>query len=109
MINFDAGKLTSKITIQRDCGKTRDAHGQPVENWEQFHECWAQIKPTSGRERYIDQQLLAEATHEVAIRYKAGITPKMRVLYGSRIFDITVVHDIEERHVEMRLICKELV
>lgn len=105
---MEATKLNCRITIQ-SATTTRGGTGEEIKSWSTFHECFAAIKPTSGTEKYINQQLIAEATHQVAIRFKTGITPKMRVLYGTRVFDIQAVHDIDERHGEMRLICKELV
>ena len=105
---MDAAKLNSKIIIQQKAAPF-DANGEPDGTWSTFATVFACIKPTGGTERYINQQVVSEATHQIAIRYKSGITPKMRVLYGSRVFDIVQVHDREERHTEMWLVCKELV
>ncbi len=106
---MEAGKLNRQITIQMQ-RKTRDGYGAETVTWATLKAgLWARIKPISGGERYINQQLIAEVTHEVTIRFYAGILPTMRVLYGNRTFDILAVHDIDERHEEMRLQCKELV
>jgi len=104
-----AGELNRQITIQI-AQKTRDAAGAETLTWATFASgVWSRIKPTSGNERYINQQMIAEVTHEITIRYRYGIKPTMRILYGRRTFDILAMHDVDEGHYEIRLICKELV
>lgn len=105
---MDAGKLNRCIAIQTSSA-IRDSYGAETLAWTAFATAWARITPTGGSERYINRQIVAEATHEIAIRYVAGVTPKMRVLYGSRVFDILQVHNLDEKNVELRLICRELV
>ena len=55
------------------------------------------------------QQMQADVTHRVRFRYVAGVTAKMRVLYGARIFNVLSVINPEERNREIVLMCKELV
>ena len=43
----------------------------------------------------------------IIIRYLSGIVPKMRVKYGSRIFDILSVINVSERNRELQLMCRE--
>jgi len=43
----------------------------------------------------------------VHIRYLPGITPKDRVNYQGRLFDILAVNNRDEANFEMELICKE--
>lgn len=104
---METGKLRSRIIIQQK-SSAFDAAGEPGGAWTTFATVWASIKPSGGGERYVNQQVIANVSHEIGIRFNSGITPKMRVLYGSRVFDILAVHDIDERHIEMRLICQEL-
>jgi SPP1 family predicted phage head-tail adaptor len=68
---------------------------------------WGAVEPASVREYITAQQMAAEATTTIRIRYHPGITPKMRVLYGTRTYDIQGIIDVDERHIEMRLICIE--
>jgi SPP1 family predicted phage head-tail adaptor len=68
---------------------------------------WAAVEPASVREYVTAQQMAAEATTTIRMRYHAGVKPKMRVLYGSRVFDIQGIMDVDERHIELRLICIE--
>lgn len=41
--------------------------------------------------------------------YRADITTASRVLVGTRIFQVDGIRDPEDRHVELELLCRELV
>jgi SPP1 family predicted phage head-tail adaptor len=105
---FHAGKLIHSITIQKNT-PTRDASGAEIESWSTHADRKSWIRPLTGNEKYVNQQILATADYAMGIRYCAGATSKMRVKYGSRYFDIKHIADPEERHHEMILLCKELV
>ena len=48
-----------------------------------------------------------QVTHRIKMRYVAGLTNKMRLVFGTRTFDILDIDNVEERNVEMILTCKE--
>lgn len=104
---MNPGKLRHKIAIERKT-TIKDAEGISKESWVQFTAPWAAIIPLIGREKIQAAAISAEASIRVEIRYKAGITAEMRVNYGGRILELVAPPlDIEERHVEMHLYCKE--
>jgi SPP1 family predicted phage head-tail adaptor len=102
------GKLRHKITIQ-EYSAARDSFGAETEGWNDKASVFASITPISGKEYFASQQLNAEVTTKITIRYLEGITPKMRVVFGDRIFEIVSVLNFEERNVELNLMCKESV
>jgi len=106
-----AGKLSKRITIQTPT-ETADSYGEPDLSWSSYHECWASIEPVSGRELVASQQTQAMVSHLVRIRYKAGVTPRMRVKYmkdgTARYFGIGSVVNVDERNEEMQLACSEV-
>ena len=54
-------------------------------------------------------QVNDEVTHIVKMRYLAGFTPvRHRLVLEGRVLNILAVLDIEERHREMQVHCKEL-
>ena len=103
-----AGRLRFAVTIQVTTDSTNSL-GEPVESWATMTggSVQADIEPISGREFQAVQMIAAETTHKVTIRYLSGVTPKHRVLYGSRVFDILAVRDVEERGRVMELLCRE--
>ncbi len=67
--------------------------------------------PSCGFKRlfqhFAAQSTQADVTHRITLRYMSGITPKMRVNYNSRIFDILSVINVGERNRELQLMCRE--
>jgi SPP1 family predicted phage head-tail adaptor len=68
---------------------------------------YASVRPLQGRELYKAQQLVAEVTHKVVIRYRVGVKSNMTVLFDGRVFDIQYVMDPDEQKVELWLFCLE--
>jgi SPP1 family predicted phage head-tail adaptor len=105
------GPLRNLVDVQEPVETTNDV-GEPVETWAAItggDDVWASIEPISGREFQVLQQIAAETTHKVILRYISGVTPKMRVLFGSRTLDILAVRNLEERGRYLELLCRERV
>lgn len=105
---MNAGQLRHRVTIQQ-LTRVEDEGGGHEENWADVATVWAAIKPMRGSERYEAQQVQSTLTHKVTIRYRAGIKPQMRILYGNRIFEVEAVIDVDERHKWLELLCSEVV
>jgi SPP1 family predicted phage head-tail adaptor len=103
-----AGQLRHKVTIQTS-SEAQGATGDITTTWSTFATVNASIEPVYGREFFNNRQLSAEITHLVEIRYLSGVRPKMRILFGTRYFDIEQVVNDKERKVKHILMCKELV
>lgn len=103
-----AGDLRHRVTIQQ-LVTVYDEYNQPVEMWQDLTTVWAAIEPLSGREYWQAKAVNAEVTHRVRMRYRAGITPEMRLVFNGRVFEILAVLNLEERNIELQLLCKEAV
>lgn len=90
------GKLRHRITIQEPT-ETTDNHGGYTESWSTFATVWARISPMSASEKHFADKLEEEVTHKIKIRSLSGLSAKMRIQFGSRIFKIVGHRDIEER------------
>ena len=101
-----AGELKHLILIQSKT-VTQDDLGEEVETWATFHTAKARINPTQGGKTEDGNQVQSETSHKIMIRHKAGITPSMRVKFGSRIFDINFARNIFEDSFWLELNCKE--
>ena len=102
-----AGRLRHNVTIQQDTGSVRDASGHPTPSWTTLVQCPASVEPLSGQEFWTAQQMAAGVTHRVRIRYYPGITSQMRVLHRNRYLNIEAVRNLDERDIELELLCKE--
>ena len=68
----------------------------------------AAIWPMSSKEQLDAMKLESVATHKIRIRYRAGITSKNRIVFGSRVFNILGAPiDFEERGRQLDFIVSE--
>lgn len=85
-----------------------DSFGGQTATWSTAATVWGKVEPLSGREMWQAQQVRPDVSHKVTIRHYSGLTPKHRLLVDSaRVFSIEAVLDIEDRHRQMVLMCKE--
>ena len=102
---MNIGKMRHRITFQRQSSEKDELAGYQDE-WIDVASTWAQISPVSGRE-YLTQMRQTLVTDKVYCRYRAGITPKMRIRFGDRVFRIISVLNWEERNEGLTIMCEE--
>jgi SPP1 family predicted phage head-tail adaptor len=100
------GSRKRRIRLERKNG-VKDAFGQVEDTWVLVAVTWAGIRTLSGGEALRAQAMVPEASVELEIRYRPGVTAAMRAVYGARIFDIGLVDDVEARHETLVLTCTE--
>ena len=109
-IMIKAGKYNKVISIQkRDYDKERNStpYGNSRPIWKNVATVRASVEPLQGREYFSGPFQMGENIICVRIRYLEGITNKMRIKYGKRLFDIYSVIDSMESYRELQLMCKE--
>ena len=62
----------------------------------------------NGRELLNAQQISAEITTRVRIRYNSSVTSEHRVVIGGRTLEIVSVINPAERDITQHLLCKEV-
>lgn len=102
-----AEKMRHRITFQKQPEDTSTL-GSYEAAWVDVATVWAQISPVSGKE-YFGQMRENTVSHKIYCRYRAGISPKMRIRFGTRIFRIISVLNWEERCEGLTIMCEELV
>lgn len=101
------GKLKHRVTLQ-EYTATRDSYGAELEAWVDIATAWASVEPLTGKEYFQTQQINAEISTKVTIRFKAGVAAKMRLIYNDRVFEIISVINTEEKDVQLVLMCREM-
>jgi SPP1 family predicted phage head-tail adaptor len=106
-------KLQQRITIQRR-SSTLDAYGQEINSWSDIGTVWAEVKPLSGREKMRTNAMVVESqlTHQVTVRYSTLFLPSTsadawRILFESRIFNITASWNVDESNKTIIFDCTE--
>jgi len=101
------GDLRHQVLLQR-YALLQDALDEPIETWATISTAWAKISPVTGQEFFAADQLNSSVDHKITVRYIAGLSPKDRVLFGTRIFNIEAILDTDERRRYLTLMASEL-
>lgn len=105
-----AKNLRQKITIQKNA-ETVDARGQISGEWSDVATRYAHLIKMSGREATASNQLYAQATWRVRLRWERDLTisENYRIKYGDIYLLIGSVTNVKERNQEYQLLCSEVV
>jgi len=103
-----AGKLRRRVTLQSVATSSNGVGGKTSAAPTTVATVWASVEPLSGGELLRAQQMQSNLSHRVTIRHRSGVTPRMRVAYQGRRFEIAAVIDPEERHERLVLLCSEV-
>lgn len=101
-----AGDLRHSIIIQVP-QRSRDTVGGAVDTFVTWATVWAAIEPLSGKRYMEGKQLNAEVDGVVRIRYRAGVLPTMRILFGSKILQIVSIINPREKNEELQIMYRE--
>lgn len=85
-----AGQLRDWLTIERQT-VTRDALGGAISTWATWTETWGELRPASGRERFLNFQTIPEATYKCRIRWIDGLTTADRIVCEGVTYDILYI------------------
>lgn len=105
---MQSGALRHRVELQR-VTVAADSHGDQVKSWATLAEVWAEVLDLTGREFVQASQVMADVTVQVRLRGRADfrLTPKDRIVFGDRTFDIRHVTDMGGKNAEWRLLCTE--
>ena len=103
---MEGGKIRHRVQLQ-SAVYSRNDYGEPIPVWTTYGTRWAEVKDLSGRELYQAQQINAEVTIGVKLRYMTGIEPAHRLLFGSRILEIGAILNPDNRKIELNILCVE--
>lgn len=88
--------LDRKIVIESQTD-TQNALGEWSSSWATYHTCFAAVSRFGGAEKLEGGKTTATNKIRFKIRFFAGISEEMRVLYNGRYYDII---EIQELHRE---------
>ena len=97
--DLSAGKLRHSIQFETPTF-TPDGYGGSSVAWDTVTPITARamVKPTSGAERWQSDRLESNISHQIFIRYRADLTPEMRINFNGRIMQMLPPINIEERN-----------
>lgn len=84
---MSAGRLDQRITLQQRVDAVNTL-GENAYTWSDVATVWASADPKRGREFFAAAQQQAEAPVAFRIRWRSGVTERMRVLWNAQPFEI---------------------
>jgi SPP1 family predicted phage head-tail adaptor len=97
--------LRDRLTLEQPL-RTADGGGGATTTWQPLAELWAHVRPISGDERLLYDQIAARLTHAVWLRRRPGVVPAMRLRQGDRLYEIVAVLDTPDR-IHLKCLCEE--
>ena len=101
-----SSKLRHKLSLQQEV-LSADGVGGYSKTWQTLAMLWAELVPISGSEKLFAAQLQAATLFRVTIRYRAGVTVGMRLLFDNRAFNIRSITNRDERRDTLEMIAEE--
>lgn len=97
---MEAGKLRHRITIKKLAVTQDSTTGEMTEGWTTFDTVWASVEPLSVKEFIAAAATQSQIAARIIIRPLTGILPSMRVVHGSRTYNIIGVLPDKESGLE---------
>lgn len=101
-----AGRLRHSISIEKKVF-IRNSFGEEQITYEPFCLAYASVEPMGGREYFLAQQMQATVDFKFTLRYRSGVKPHFRIVWGERIFDIQNIQNPDERNIQLIIYAKE--
>ena len=98
-------KLISLITQTAVKNKLGNEELTDVE----FSKPWAAIWPVSSKEMRENMREELVVSHNIRIRYQAGVLPTMTILFGVRKFEIKGIINKDEANKWLDMVCNEYI
>ena len=100
-------KMRRRITIE-SIAATPTSGGETTDTPSTTLTAWAKIEPMGGKEMFLAGVQQDTSIHKVNMLYQPGVSPLMRIKFGSRYLNITTVNDLEEQHRELEITATEV-
>jgi len=112
--DITAGKLSSKITIERNT-PAADGEGGFTDAWaaDPAGGVWAMVKPVGGSERWFAERVTPGNRYRFVIRFRGNgsgapyYSAEDRVVYNGRTYGIESVVDIDDEHRYLEIVAVE--
>lgn len=103
-----AGDLDKRGTIQYK-KKSVNSFGEDIETPTDLATVWCSIEPVTGKEKWLQQERISEATFKIRMRYRSDVNVTMQMKYKNRIFDFLAVINSYEDNKDLLIPALEVV
>jgi SPP1 family predicted phage head-tail adaptor len=101
-----AGDLRDTVLLQLWSPESDPKWG-PTPGYQDVGEIRAKVETVAAAERQNGHGTQDNISHVVTLRYRPDITSKDRLTWRGRTLDIVGLIDVDNRHAELRIECRE--
>lgn len=87
-----AGRFRHRVEFQQRL-RNPDGMGGTGDTWAMVARVWASVVQEAGRETMKADKILSTSRYLIKIRFRAGLRPDMRIVWGDKILHILSVAD----------------
>lgn len=97
------------ISIESKTTEAGDFDDIP-EEWAEDRQAWVEIEPLKMDELLQMEKVGSKTTHKITCNeWLANVTAEMRIIHGTRTFEITSVINVGERNRKTEILCTEVI
>ena len=101
------GALRRRLTLEAPV-ETADDIGGVTRSFSALANVWGEISPSTGQRLFVAQRAEEDISHLIRIRWRDGMSAKLRLRLGPRIFQIRAAFDPDERRRYLHCLCREI-
>jgi len=104
---LNSGKLNKKVKVLKPTESSGEYGGTDLTFSEAFKR-WAEVRPVSGREPYLNDQKIGQTDYVVTMRYDGKtktINEQYQISYDGKILEIESIINVVEEDKEIRFFC----
>lgn len=101
-----AGELRHRVVFLQKQVQVKS--GVSTTQWLPAFTCWCKVEPLSGREFWQAAAVNRENEVRFTLRYRNGVNPAMRILFEGKLYDITTVLDVDNRHSKLEILARSV-
>lgn len=105
---MNPGELRHKITIQQFI-LTKNTNGFEIMTWVDYKKLWVSKRSLGGKEYYSAAAVKAETDVAFGGRFVKGITPQMRIVEGTQIYNVKSALDSDGKRKTLNIVASEVV
>jgi len=104
-----AGRLSHRVRIER-ATISQNEYGEPDQTWAELATVWAAVEPLKGSEQFAAMQVQSGADVRMVTRWSSltgTATTADRIIFGSVVYDIKSVININSKNVQLDFMVRQ--
>jgi SPP1 family predicted phage head-tail adaptor len=104
---MNAGRMDKLLSIVESISTARSTDGAPILTISTLSSnIWAEFKPVTGRETFINEAIRYEADAVITMRYSSFVNEVRQIKYNSNFYDIKKFINFYDKNVDIQMLVR---